>query len=295
MVTATDAEHMRLRRLVGPAFLNSGINEVEPVLQHYVDQLCTKLTDVSKEGSQNIVEWFLWTLNDVTGQLALDEEFQCLEKRRLHPWPAFLLGSLKKTATINQFRRFGLPLRFLGRLMPQSMLDASDNFMKTAKDAVGKRLALEKVGKDHFEGAFNLKRPDIVGLMLREMKSGDKLSEAEILANSTTIVGAGAESTATCLSATFYHLCRTPRVLRKLQDEIRGTYASSDDITLRAVQELPYLKATIDESLRIYPVASFITPRITPKDGHVINGEMIPGDVSPSLPKRECWGEANEF
>lgn len=70
MITAPDAEHTRLRRLTAPAFLSAGIKEVEPVLQRYTELLCSQLADASREGSQNLVEWFLWTLNDVIGQLA---------------------------------------------------------------------------------------------------------------------------------------------------------------------------------------------------------------------------------
>lgn len=82
MITAPDAEHMRLRRLTGPAFLNAGINEVSSVPEHYAELLCSQLA--SKKGvSQNIGEWFLWTLNDVIGQLALDQEFECLTKERM--------------------------------------------------------------------------------------------------------------------------------------------------------------------------------------------------------------------
>lgn len=67
MITANDAEHMRLRRLANPAFLNSGVLEVEPVLQEYTSLLCSQLAKASTEGSQNMVEWLLWTLNDVIG------------------------------------------------------------------------------------------------------------------------------------------------------------------------------------------------------------------------------------
>ena len=281
MITASDAEHARLRRLTGPAFLNSSIAEVEPVLQRYVDLLCTQLTKASEDGeSQNMVEWFLWTLNDVIGQLALDHEFQCLEKRRMHPWPSFLLGGLKQTAALNQFRRFGISLKVLVPFMTQEMIDARDNFLNTATSAINERLAREQ---DEDAGKIGeTKRPDIVGLMLREMKGGERLSEAEVTANSVLIVGGGAETTSTCLSATIYHLCKSPRAMQKLKDEIRQTFASSEDITIKACANLPCLKATIDESLRVFPVASYITPRVTPKDGHVINGDVVPGGVSLS-------------
>lgn len=278
MITAPDAEHARLRRLTGPAFLNSGINEVAEVPEHYAELLCSQLTQACREGSQNMVEWFLWTLNDVIGKLALDQEFQCLEKRRMHPWPSFLLGALKQTAALNQFRRFGLSRKLLVPLMTREMIEARESFINTSTSAINQRLARERDEEAGRDG--EKKRPDIVGLMLREIKGRDRLSDAEITSNSILIVGGGAETTSTCLSATIYYLCKTPRVMRKLQEEIRGAFARSEDITIKAVANLEYLKATIDESLRIFPVASYITPRITPRDGHVIDGEVIPGNVS---------------
>lgn len=286
MITADDQYHAKLRRLAGPAFLNSGIAEVEPWLQHYTELLCTQLATASSEGSQNMVEWFLWTLNDVIGRLALDQEFECLSKRRMHPWPYFLMTVLKTTAALNQFVRFGLPLKALTPLMSAEAIEAREGFFNLATGAVDRRLAREKGDDDTEAGVVEdsgRKRSDIIGLMLREMKGWDRLNDKEITANSILIVGGGAETTSTCLTATLYHLCKTPRVLRKLTDEIRQTFKTSADITVKGVNNLPYLKATIDESLRIFPVASFITPRMTPKQGHVIDGQMIPGGTYVSM------------
>ncbi|KAK5076852.1 hypothetical protein LTR64_005669 [Lithohypha guttulata] len=287
MITAPDTEHARLRRLTGPAFLNSSIAEVEPVLQHYTDLLCSQLTEASSEGPQNMVDWLLWTLNDVIGQLALDQEFLCLEKRRMHPWPSFLLSVLKTTATLNQFVRFGFRMKWLAPLIPKDKMADRENFFNTATDAVNQRLAREKEESTNSEAGSkknaSMKRPDIIGLMLREMKGWDRLTDAEITANSVLIVGGGAETTSTCLSATLYHLCKTPQVMARLRSEIRDTFVSPEDITIKAVSNMPYLKATIDESLRIFPVASFITPRVTPPAGHVIDGEVIPGGTYVSM------------
>lgn len=118
--------------------------------------------------------------------------------------------------------------------------------------------------------------------MLRDLK-GEKLTRPEITANAVLIVAGGSETTSTCLSAAIYHLCKTPRVLQKLKEDVRRTFLNSEDITLRATANMPYLKATIDESLRIFPVASYIAPRVTPKGGHVIDGELVPEGVGRRL------------
>jgi cytochrome P450 len=278
MITAPDVEHMRLRRLTGPAFLNAGIFEIEPVLQNYSDLLCHELALASQQGSQDIGEWLLWTLNDVIGQLALDEEFECLSKRRMHPWPGFLMKVLRISATLNQFERFGLSLKLLQPLMSKEAKHDAEMFFSLAVTAIKKRLAREKdENTDRINN--NGKRLDMVGLMLRELK-GQTLTEPEVTANSILIVGGGAETTSTCLTATVYHLCKTPRVMQKLRQEIRETFSTAEDITLRATANLPYLAATIDESLRIFPVASYITPRLTPKGGHVIDNQLVPAGVS---------------
>lgn len=136
MITANDAEHMRLRRLASPAFLSSGVLEVEPVMQQYTELLCSQLADASGEGSQNMVEWLLWTLNDVIGHLAMDQRFECLARRRMHPWPSFLLAGLKLTAGVNQFRRFGISPKWLQLLLTREMRDLKYDF-------VGLRCALQ--------------------------------------------------------------------------------------------------------------------------------------------------------
>lgn len=257
------------------------------MLQKYTDRLCSRLAEAGREGkSQDICEWLLFAFNDVIGQLALDQEFSCLEKTQMHPWPAFLLGALKRTAALNQFRRFGISLQWLQPLLSKKAKAEIESFFATGKAAINARLAREKEETaEAIQG--DKKRPDIVGLMLRDnnIKGGEKLTDAEITANSILIVGGGAETTSTCLSGTLYHLCKTPRVMAKLREEVRGRFASAEEITLKATAEMPYLKAVIDEGLRMFPVASYIAPRVIPAGGHVVDGQLIPAgvsDISPS-------------
>jgi cytochrome P450 len=282
MIMASDQEHTRLRRLVNPAFLYSGVLEVEPVLQHYTDLLCSQLGKACENGSsaQNIGEWYLWALNDVIGQLALDLEFECLEKRRMHPWPHFLLGALKQTAVITQLARFGISMKMLMPLMTKEMRAKTEDFAQSAISAISQRLARAKEDEtSSADGKAPLtqkSRQDIIGMMMREMKGGERLTQEELTVNSILIVGGGAETTATCLTATTFHLCKTPKVLQKLQEEIRATFASSDAITVKATGDLPYLNAVVSESLRAFPVASYITPRVAPRGGVVVDGNVIP-------------------
>jgi cytochrome P450 len=85
---------------------------------------------------------------------------------------------------------------------------------------------------------------------------------------------AGGETTGTCLGAAVYYLLKTPRALDRLTAEIRGRWASYQDIDAASAQKLPYLAAVLQESLRIYPPGSLGFPRLSP--GCEIDGLWVP-------------------
>ncbi len=64
---------------------------------------------------------------------------------------------------------------------------------------------------------------------------------------------AGSETTATLMTGALYLITRHPEVQRKLEHEIRSTFKSEDEILLNTVNELPYMLAVLNESLRRYP------------------------------------------
>jgi cytochrome P450 len=71
--------------------------------------------------------------------------------------------------------------------------------------------------------------------------------------------------------------------MKKLVDEIRGAFASSDHISMEAIQGLPYLGACIKEALRKYPPVPVGLPRLTPREGSTICGHYVPSNVSQGV------------
>lgn len=71
-----------------------------------------------------------------------------------------------------------------------------------------------------------------------------------------------------------YYLLKTPRVLKKVEAEIRGRYTTYDAIDSTSALQLPYLQAVINEALRIHPSGAHGFPRISP--GMEIDGHWVP-------------------
>lgn len=114
---------------------------------------------------------------------------------------------------------------------------------------------------------------DFLERMLADRKEeGTLFSELE--AQAEVLILAGSETTATALSGILYYLGRNAHVYKKLAQEIRTNFQSYENITGRSTDTLPYLKAVIEEGLRIYPPVPIGLPRVSP--GEVVDGHYIP-------------------
>ena len=101
---------------------------------------------------------------------------------------------------------------------------------------------------------------------------------------------AGSETTATTLSAIHYYLVRNPDVCKRLQDEIRTTFKSYDEINATSTASLEYLGAVCREALRIFPPVPIGLPRLIPEGGDTVDGKWIPGGVgSETFAVRHCF------
>ena len=123
--------------------------------------------------------------------------------------------------------------------------------------------------KDFFHYLLHAKDPD----------TGKSLSISELWAESDLLIIAGSDTPATAIAGVFYYLCHYPLVLRKLQQEIRATFTDIKEITNYANTNLTsctYLRAVIDETLRMSPPVTGTLPREVLEDGMRIDGEYIP-------------------
>lgn len=121
-------------------------------------------------------------------------------------------------------------------------------------------------------------RKDFMSNIL-ENKEAHGVTAAEMQAHASVMVLAGSETIATSLSGMTYYLCRNADVYRKLTTEIRTAFANYDDIKGQSTERLSYLKAVIEEELRIFPAVPFGVPRYSP--GETVDGHFIPEGVIP--------------
>jgi cytochrome P450 len=121
---------------------------------------------------------------------------------------------------------------------------------------------------------------------LMEDKSGNiKMMEfGEIVAEVSIMMNAGSDTTALAMNNVMYLLLKNPECLKKLREELDTVLGPEDVVTpYDKIRYLPYLRACLDEALRIYPPTTFGLPRRTPAEGACIRDEHIAGDTTVSI------------
>ena len=112
-------------------------------------------------------------------------------------------------------------------------------------------------------------RPDMIQLMMEsrgKMGPGKELTIEDMTAQAFIFFFGGFESTSTTMCFATYEVGVNPDVQKRLQEEIDQVLEDCNgEVTYEAINNMKYLDAIINESLRMYPVV-VATDRICMKD-----------------------------
>ncbi|RYP75506.1 hypothetical protein DL771_002391 [Monosporascus sp. 5C6A] len=261
-------EHGALRRILAHGFSDRSMREQQPIIKKYIDLLIQRLHENCQGGPKalNMAAWYNYTTFDVIGDLTFGESFGCLDNSDYHVWVKAIFQMVRAATLLQVASNFPALKNMLLKMVPKSFMEEHENHMAFTRAKLSARM---EAGKE---------RPDLVeGLLRRRDEWG--LTMEKLQANSSILIIAGSETTATLLSGVTYFLLTNPDAMEKLKTEIRAAFGSEDDIDFVSVSKLPYLLACLDEALRMYPPVPIGLPRVVPKGGASIGGRFVPEDT----------------
>lgn len=216
------------------------------------------------------------------GDLSFGAPFGCLENGRDHGWVKLIFQSVKGYPWFQALIYYNL-LPLAGLLTPKDLADA-----KIDAD----RYAFEKVEQRLVETSTN--RKDFISYIHRKEDS-DTTSKLEIQETAAILIIAGSETSATCLSAAIYLMLKNPHVHERVVAEVRNLFTDYDEITMVKTNELRYLHAIINETLRIYPPAPLTFPRVVPGQGEQVQGNFVPPGTTVGVPQFAACRDPKNF
>ncbi|PKY04082.1 cytochrome P450 [Aspergillus campestris IBT 28561] len=288
--------HTVRRRLLGHGLTSTAVTDMEPRMLRHVRNFCHALgagldTTSSEKGAWGspleMADWCSYLTFDimvdivfgVSGNLLVDpsqrsivEDIGISSKRAfvLINAPLLYLGRMDRKlfpGSVSSRRRF---LRLVDELVARSTsLSAEEKSRAIVHRLLAGRDAEANGGIPVMQSLVS----DATTLTVAGML-GHHFSTNLALINHTTT---GFDTTAPALSATFFYLSRSPSIYNRLVTEIRQRFSSPDEIKQgELLNSCTYLRACIDETLRITPpVATALFREVLP-GGELIDGHVVP-------------------
>ncbi|KUJ06177.1 cytochrome P450 [Mollisia scopiformis] len=213
-------------------------------------------------------DYCLYLMSDIVSEAVLDESFETLttEKNRFilqlvhrsYEWIGIVFQA-------PQIARYGLDIYLLPELARERQ-----RLRDIFRGLLQKRIVREKAEPDIFSIYMDYKDPD----------TGEAFPLYELGAEALLLFGAGPDATSTSLTAAFFYLARSPEAYRKVCDEVRTAFSSVHEIlpglTLSGCH---YLRACLDEAMRMNPVNGGALWREVLPGGAIIDGRSVPAGV----------------
>jgi cytochrome P450 len=180
------------------------------------------------------------------------------------------------------------------KLMPKS----GKLFYKFLADAIAEKISIEEskkklsseekdVPKDMFHYLYHLKDPE-TGVVAF---AGEELHAEAFLMQS-----AGSDTTSTCLSSFFFYITRYPHAYKKITAEIRSAFQNVEEIrTGPKLTACQYLRASIDEAMRIGPPGTSDAPREVLPGGITVDGNFFPAGTDIGCPLYAMYHKESHY
>lgn len=281
-------QHARKRRVLSHAFSDSAVKEAEKYILANVRTFCDVLGGkgsygaVAKAGSSEkwsgpvcMTDQCNYLAMDILGDLCFGKAFHMLESPD-NRYAVDLVGvaALRHLicGTMISVEKTGLE-----KVLFRKIAAGRARYMKYSGGQLAQRMAL---GDD-------TDRRDFFYYLLkaRDPETGEGFSKPELWGESNLLIIAGSDTTSTGMAATFFYLVRHPEVLAKVTQEVRSTFSDVEAIQNgAALTGCTYLRACIDEAMRLSPAVGGLLPREVLAGGMQIDGHTIPAGMVVGTP-----------
>ncbi|XP_043284584.1 cytochrome P450 9e2-like [Venturia canescens] len=243
-----------VRNLLTPAFTGSKMKYMFELMSDCGKNFVDYLVNVTLEKSHVVDSRDILTryANDVVATCAFGISVNSME----HPTNTFYMMG-KDATNFNGAR--GLKM-LLVRLFPPLGKLIGGSFFPPHVEKFFEHVVRETVEMRDREG---ITRPDMIQSMMEtkgnESHQGRKLTILDMTAQAVGFFFGGFESVATAMCLVAHEIAIDAKVQQKMRDEIDEVVtATSGKVTYEAINDMPYLDAVVNETLRLYPINMFI-------------------------------------
>ncbi|KAJ9494485.1 hypothetical protein LTR99_010751 [Exophiala xenobiotica] len=295
--TRSKEEHQSKRKRMAHIFSQKSIAQLEPLIAERVDCLFQQVLNAAQSSSSiNIRRYVNYFTIDVITAIMFGQPARTLEqgndnvraetidgKTYTAPMIQSLHDSMRMTVPVGYMPALHSIRGFIFRIHPLS--SSAKRFEDIVRSFVNQGLST----------FTNLEAGEKPPTHFLSQVEHDKIGQrrnlpfGEILAECSGMINAGSDTTSTALTNCIWLLSqpRHQELLSRLREEVAPVFTAAKDThvpSFDSLAGLPFLRACIDETLRLRPSSAFGLPREVPAGGKMIAGQFVPGGTSVSVP-----------
>lgn len=294
--------HAHKKRLIGKTLAPSSIQHFESVILEQVHKFCSCLSLAGRDNlpagkreeptsqwtiPRNMAQWCKhhvvqcllprltrtgdYLFFDITGKVLFNAVFDTLDKAEnrliidaieitklrhtvLSYFPGLMTWNLDRLLFAREVFHGLKFIQFVSKMVREKVADVEN---ADAKDALSKcRISVDPV-------------------------TNEKMTRGSLTAESAMLIIAGADTGSTTMAALFFYLSRNQTAYDKLCQEIRSHFPTPEFVHLGpTLSSCHYLRACIDETLRMSPSIGSAPARLVLRGGTTIAGEDIPAGTA---------------
>ncbi|KAI1620452.1 putative cytochrome P450 [Exophiala viscosa] len=265
--TASHNLHRLRRGALNPFFSKRSVYQTEGLIKSKIEELCRRFETAMKNKEVIRLDAAYMALTmDIITHYAFGSSYNYLAEPDFKlSWKETVIAGSANGAFLRQFPwalpiMKSVPLWLVQKLNPpagslmawQQLIRAQvDGIIANNRTSGGEKKATGTI----FQALLDSDLPD-------QEKSADRLQD-----EGQTLVGAGSETTAKSLSVITFYLLDDKQKLAKLRAELKTVMPTpTSDVSLTALEQLPYLTAVINEGIRLMYGVTTRLPRVSPTE-----------------------------
>ncbi|KAK6208581.1 cytochrome P450 3A31 [Colletotrichum tabaci] len=285
-------DHARRRRIMAQGVSEKAQRGYEHRIAGHIDKLCAAAfsddgggDDGGRPKTLDMAKWCYYLSFDIMSDVVFGARYNLLEDERFRYVTESIDKSNTRMSALIQWPRLAA-LRIDKRFFREA-ITARNRFIRFVSRVVRDRALKAKTVSIDI-GAQGSRDADVFANLAsaKDPETGRGFDDAEIAAESTTLIVAGSDTSSTALSGLFFYLANNREAYATAAAEVRGKFASRQDVVLgAALMSCTYLRACIDESLRMSPpVGSSLWREALPGGAVVVDSQTIPAGCDVGVP-----------
>ncbi|KAL2205691.1 cytochrome P450 [Sarocladium strictum] len=260
--------HKQRRKLLNPLFSKAGVNKLEPLILEKLEETKAKVERISKVGPIDVSAAFRCMTVDIISQFSFGNSIGLINE---HP-TGFESGYLKALALASgaPFLRYYSDMqKLVAKCIPLSVAANFDSVLSELQNMVGMIFA----SYDQYSRGDGKSMYPVMFDVLKSLPIDQQKAEAI-----NTFI-AGSDTTALTLTTALFHILQLPEVEKTLVDCLDEEFQKAETIpSLLQLEQLKYLRACVNEALRVGMPVPGVLPRIVPQRAQpfIVDGKVVP-------------------